>query len=40
MSAKEIAQSFLHVPIVPMRVRLPVAPMLYIETSFEPEFVT
>jgi len=23
-----------------MRVKLPVAPMLYIETSFEPEFVT
>ena len=30
----------LHVPIVPMRVKVPVAPMLYIETSFEPEFVT
>jgi hypothetical protein len=30
----------LHVPIVPMSVKIPVAPMLYIETSFEPEFVT
>jgi hypothetical protein len=30
----------LHVPTVPMRVKVPVAPMLYIETSFEPEFVT
>ena len=31
----------LHVPIVPMSVKVPVAPsMLYIETSFEPEFVT
>jgi len=31
----------LHVPIVPMSVKPPVAAsMLYIETSFEPEFVT
>jgi len=31
----------LHVPIVPMSVKLPVArSMLYIETLFEPEFVT
>ena len=30
----------LHVPIVAMSVKVPVEPMLYIETSFEPEFVT
>ena len=30
----------LHVPIVAMSVKVPVVPMLYIETSFEPEFVT
>ena len=31
----------LHVPIVPMSVKTPVVvSMLYIETSFEPEFVT
>jgi len=30
----------LQVPTVPMRVKVPVAPMLSIETSFEPEFVT
>jgi hypothetical protein len=30
-----------HVPIVPMSVKAPVAAsMLYMETSFEPEFVT
>ena len=29
-----------HVPIVAMSVKVPVEPMLYIETSFEPEFVT
>ena len=30
-----------HVPIVPMSVKVPVAvSMLYIETLFEPEFVT
>jgi hypothetical protein len=30
-----------HVPIVPMSVKAPVAEsMLYMETSFEPEFVT
>jgi hypothetical protein len=30
-----------HVPIVPMRVKIPLAPsMRYIETLFEPEFVT
>jgi hypothetical protein len=29
-----------HVPIVPTSVRVPVEPMLYIETSFAPEFVT
>ena len=27
------------VPIVPMRVKVPVVPMLYIEMSFELEFV-
>ncbi len=30
----------LHVPIVAMSVKVPVEPMPYIETSFEPEFVT
>ena len=30
----------LHVPIVAMSVKVPVVPMLYIETSFEAEFVT
>jgi hypothetical protein len=35
-----LLDSSLHVPIVPMSVKLPVAPMLYVETSFEPEFVT
>jgi len=30
----------LHVPIVAMSVRVPMEPMLYIETSFAPEFVT
>jgi hypothetical protein len=30
----------LHVPIVAMSVKVPVEPMLYIETLFEPEFVT
>jgi hypothetical protein len=31
----------LHVPIVPMSVKVPVArSMLYMETLFEPEFVT
>jgi hypothetical protein len=31
----------LHVPTVPMRVKVPVAlSMLYMETLFEPEFVT
>ena len=31
----------LHVPIVPMSIKAPVAPStLYIETLFEPEFVT
>jgi hypothetical protein len=29
-----------HVPIVAMSVKVPVDPMVYIETSFEPEFVT
>ncbi len=30
-----------HVPIVPMSVKAPVAAsMLYMDTSFEPEFVT
>jgi hypothetical protein len=30
----------LHVPIVAMSVKVPVEPMRYVETSFEPEFVT
>jgi hypothetical protein len=29
-----------HVPIVPMSVKVPVEAMLNIKTSFEPEFVT
>ncbi len=36
-----VACSFLQVPVVPMSVRAPEVPsMLYIEMSFEPEFVT
>jgi len=30
----------LDVPIIPMSVKLPVEPILYMETSFEPEFAT